>query len=179
MRPCLFLMILSIASNSLYAYSGFSVCNHGNETLSSVMCDGPSVLKQTQITGDMNIAGTLQADGISVTSMKVIGETRIANATVRGSVNVVGDLSASHVVFSKGIAIQSNNILLNHTTVDGLVIVTSPDKTPYVQIQCGSDVKGSVMFDGKAGVVQITGDSILRGKVVNGSTEFVKRDCSE
>jgi hypothetical protein len=111
--------------------------------------------------------------------MNVIGATQLANSEVRGSVKVVGDLNADNVNFKKGIAIESDKIMLNHSSVNGLVIVTSNQKTPYVQIQCGSDVKGPVMFDGKAGVVQVTGDSVLRGKIVNGSTEFVKRDCSE
>lgn len=171
------LFFLCLGMNAVHAYAGFGVCNHGKETLPSVICDGPTVLKQTQIKGDLKIAGTLQAEGISTTNMNIKGSAQITDAEVRGAVNVIGDLTADNVTFKKGIAVESDKIMLNHTTVNGLVIVTSKNTTPYVQVQCGSDIKGSVMFEGKPGVVQVTQDSVLRGKIVNGSTIFVKRDC--
>lgn len=175
-----FLLFVALTNiHAAYAYSGFGVCNHGKETVASVICNGPTVLKQTQITGDIDITGTLEAEGISVTAMTVMGSADLSASTVRGAVKVAGDLTADHVEFKKGVAVQSDKIMLNHSTVNGLLIITSEQKTPYVQLQCGTDVKGSVMFDGKAGVVQVTGDSIVRGKIVNGSTVFVKRDCSE
>jgi hypothetical protein len=172
-------MIFCMASfNLAHAYSGFGVCNHGKETLDSVLCNGPTVLKETMINGSMNITGTLHADGISVADMTILGAADISNSEVNGKVKVVGALNADHVKFKRGIAIESHNILLNHTVVNGTVIVTSKENTPYVQVQCSSVVKGSVFFDGKAGVVQVTGDSLVQGKIVNGSTEFVKRSCN-
>lgn len=176
------LLFISLLSGSMlaHAYSGFGVCNHGNETVDSVMCDGPAVLKQTTVKSNLNVTGTLHAEGISVAAgMTVLGATEISNSEVNGEVKISGDLSADHVQFKKGVAVDSSSVILNHTMVNGMLIVTSPDKTPYVQVQCSSGVKGSVMFDGKPGVVQVTGDSDVAGKIVNGSTEFVKRSCSQ
>jgi hypothetical protein len=176
------LLFIALSSGAMlaHAYSGMGVCNHGNETIDSVMCNGPAVLKQTTVKSNMNVTGALHAEGISVAAaMTVLGATEISDSEVDGQVKISGDLSADHVQFKKGVAVDSSNILLNHTSVNGMLIVTSPDKTPYVQVQCGSVVKGAVMFDGKPGVVQVTGDSEVAGKIINGSTEFVKRSCSQ
>jgi cytoskeletal protein CcmA (bactofilin family) len=161
----------------LFAYSGFGVCNHGKETLPSVICDGPAVLKQTTITGNMNVTGKLYAEGLSVSSMTVLGDAELSDSEVNGEVKIVGNLKANQVNFKKGVAVESDKILLNHSVVNGTLIITSAQATPYVQLQCSSAVKGAVFFDGKAGIVQVTGDSAVQGKIINGSTEFVKRSC--
>lgn len=169
--------VLTLINHPVFAYSGFGVCNHGKETLDSVMCDGPAVLKQTTVKGNMNVTGKLYAEGISVSSMTVLGDAELSNSEVNGQAKIVGNLKADHVSFKKGLAVESDTIFLSHSVVGGTLIITSNQSTPYVQVQCSSAVKGSVLFDGKAGVVQVTGDSVVQGKIINGSTEFVKRSC--
>jgi cytoskeletal protein CcmA (bactofilin family) len=162
----------------VYAITGLEVCNYGKEQVSSVVCNGPTIMKQTSVNGDINVTGSLQADMIFVKSVIVKGSTQLSDSQVSGSVNITGDLSADNVTFKQGIAVQSDNIILNRTKVNGLVTITSPDKIPYLQIQCGSEVTGSVLFDGKPGVVQITADdSVVRGKIINGSTMYVNKKC--
>lgn len=163
--------------NSAYAYTGFGVCNYGKETVATVICYGPTVLKQTTVSGNIKVTGSLQAEDISVNDILVEGNVDIKNSAVNGALNVTGSLMSDHVEYKKGIAVNSDQITLNNSKVNGLVTVTSTQKPPYLQVQCNSVVTGSVLFDGKAGVVQITGDSIVQGKVVNGSLEFVKRTC--
>lgn len=173
------LALLLTHSISVFAYSGFGVCNHGKETLANVTCDGPSVLKQTMVNGNIEIAGTLHAEGISASAITVLGGAELANANINGQAKIVGALNADNTVFKKGVAVESDQIILNHTVINGNLIVTSKDKTPYVQLQCSSVIKGFILFDGKAGILQVTGDSLAQGKIQNGSTEFVKRSCAE
>lgn len=166
-----------ILHNSALAYTGFGVCNYGKETIASVICYGPTVLKQTTVSGNIKVTGSLQAENISVQDIVVEGAVDIKNSQVTGSVNIVGSLMSDHVEYKKGVAVTSDKITLNHSTINGLMTVTSQQNSPYLQVQCSSVITGSVFFDGKAGVVQVTGDSIVKGKVVNGSLEFVKRTC--
>lgn len=178
MRHFLLVSFAMILINSAYAITGLNVCNYGKEDVSSVVCNGPTIMKQTTVNGDVNVTGSLQADMIFVKSVIVKGSTQLSNSRVSGSVNIVGDLDADNIAFAQGIAVQSDNIILNHTKVNGLVTITSPDKTPYLQIQCSSEVTGSILFDGKPGVVQITSDdSVIRGKIINGSTEYMTKKC--
>lgn len=167
-------ILLMVLTGPLYALTGFDVCNYGKLTIPFVNCNGPAILKETKVDGDINVTGSLQADSISVKSILVQGSTQISDSQVKGSVNITGDLSADHVLFSQGIAVTSTSAILNHSKVNGLVTMTSDNKNPYLQVLCGSVVTGSVLFDGKPGVVQVSGDSSVQGKIVNGSMEFVK-----
>lgn len=179
MRHFLLTSLAVILINPAYAITGFDVCNFGKEQVASVLCNGPTIMKQTTVDGDVKVTGSLQADTITAKSILVQGSTQISNSQISGSVNVTGDFNADHVIFKQGIAIQSDNIIINNTKVNGLVTITSPDKTPNLQIQCGSQISGAVMFDGKPGVVQITAnDSVIKGKIVNGSSVFVEKKCS-
>ncbi|MBX3708291.1 MAG: hypothetical protein KIT56_04425 [Gammaproteobacteria bacterium] len=178
MKIVIFLGVIAIFMNSAYAYTGFGVCNFGKETVSSVVCYGPTVMKQTTVNGDIKVTGSLQAENIFVRGMLIEGSTDLKVSQVSGAVKIVGSLYADRVEFKKGVAVESHNIILNNSKINGLMTITSEQKNPYLQLQCGSIITGSVLFDGKAGVVQITGDSLLQGKVINGSMEFVKRKCN-
>lgn len=179
MTRVLLACFIAFLYSPVFAYTGFGVCNYGKESISSVVCNGPTVLKETTINGDIKITGSLQADSISVKSIMVTGSTQLSWSQVSGTVKIVGALDADHVEFKQGIAVESDSINLDHTKINGLLTVTSSNSNPYVQVTCGSTITGSVFFDGKPGVVQVTGDSIVQGKVVNGSLEFVKRPCSQ
>lgn len=171
------LILAALISGAAYAYSGFDVCVFGKETLPSVICYGPTVMKQTIVTGNIRVAGSLQADNVSANNLMIDGPLNIKNSYIKGSVNVTGNFFADHVEFKQGLAIAADDIVLSNSKVNGLMTITSKENNPYLQVQCQSLITGSVLFDGKAGVVQVTGDSLVQGKVVNGSLEFVKRAC--
>jgi hypothetical protein len=177
MKKIIFSIITLTFLNSAHAYTGFGVCNYGKETVDSVICYGPTVLVQTTVTGNIKVTGSLQAENISVKNLVIEGSVDIKNSEVKGTVNIAGALMSDHVEYKKGVAVTSDKITLNNTRVNGLMTVTSKQNSPYLQVQCNSVITGAVLFDGKAGVVQITGDSLVQGKVVNGSLEFVKRTC--
>lgn len=172
------LISLFLFSCSANAYQTFGVCNYGKQTIDSVVCYGPTVMKSTIVTGDIKVTGSLQAEDLTAKNLLIQGSVDLKNSLIKGSTNAAGYLHADHVEFKQGIAVTSNDIFLNSVKVNGMVTVTSQDKSPYLQLQCGSTITGAVLFDGKAGVVQVTGDSLVQGKVVNGAMEFVKRDCS-
>jgi hypothetical protein len=169
--------IAMLLTNTLYAYTGFGVCNFGKEVVEAVICYSPAVLKQTTIKGDIKVTGSLKADSITARGMIIEGNVDIQNSQINGQVNVTGDFYANNVEFKKGVAVTGTDIVLNNSNVNSLMTITSTIKTPYLQVQCGSVISGSVLFSDKAGVVQITGDALVQGKVVNGSLEFVKRTC--
>ncbi len=167
-----------LMTSAAYAYTGLGECNYGKEVVPAVICYGPAVMKQTTVNGDIKVTGTLRAENITVHNMVIQGDVVLLNSAVTGTVNATGHVQADQVEFKKGVAIVGDNIILNNSKVNGLITITSSLNTPYLQLQCGSVVTGSVLFDGKAGVIQITGDSLVQGKIVNGSMEFVKRKCA-
>jgi hypothetical protein len=168
----------AVSSAVMAADKDTGVCVFGNETVDSVVCYGPTVMKQTIVKGDVKVVGTLRAENISARNIQVQGNAELRNSLISQSAKVVGSLSANNVEFKQGVAVESDSVSLNQTKVNGMVTITSPANTPYFQVQCNSVVTGAVLFDGKAGVIQITGDSLVQGRVSNGAMERVKRDCA-
>lgn len=168
-----FIFMISAA----HAYTGFGICNFGKETVSAVVCYGPAVLKDTTVTGDVKVAGPLRAANVTMGAMSITGTADIQDSTVGGLADVIGSLNANRVTFKKSLTVTSNSVVLSHTTVNGEVTISSKSSKPYLKMQCGSTITGALTFDGAEGVVQITDDSIIQGKIINGTIEFVKKSC--
>lgn len=171
------ILLTAFSASVAQAYVGFGVCNFGDQKVDSVVCYGPAVLKQTTIAGDLKVAGTLDAQHITVQGMSVEGAANISDSDVGGAVSISGDLNSNQVNFQKDLDVTGDNISLSHTTIRGSMTVHSKSKSPYVVMQCGTVIRGTVVFADKAGVIQITGDSIVAGKIKNGSMEFIKASC--
>ena len=171
------ILIAALTLHAAHAYVGFGVCNFGDQTVDSVVCYGPAVLKKTTITGDLKVAGALDAQHITVQGMDVAGAAKISDSDVAGPVSIAGNLTSTQVNFQKDLDVSGDNISLSHTNIKGSMTVHSKDNSPYVVMQCGTVIRGTVVFADKAGVIQITGDSIVVGKIKNGSMEFIKASC--
>lgn len=171
------LLTALLAATTAEAYVGFGVCNFGDQKVDSVICYGPAVLKQTSIAGDLKVAGTLDAQRITTQAMSVEGAAKVSDSDIAGNASVTGNLTATKVNFQKDLSVTGNNIFFSNTSIKGTVTVNSSNSAPYVVMQCGTIIRGAVIFAGKAGVVQITGDSIVAGKIKNGAMEFIKATC--
>lgn len=176
MKRLLMMLTLAIA-NQAFAYTGFGICNFGKETVPSVVCYGPAVLKDTTVSADLKVSGQLTAVNISAGSLAINGATDIQNSKVTGAVEIIGNLNASNVNFQQGVLVTATTILLHNVKVKGDVVVTSTSDTPYITLECGTIISGIVKFIGRAGVIKITGDSAIQGKITNGSMIFEKRKC--
>jgi hypothetical protein len=167
-----------VAASSANAYTGFGMCNFGRETISNIVCYGPVILKDTTVSGNMKVAGSLKADNATIGSITVDGTVSIESSRVKGSTNIVGTLSASGVEFMKDVSIVSDTVTLNNSKLDGSLKVTSEQTKPKLVLECGTIIAGNVTFDSKSGVVSMTGDAAVQGKIINGSQEFIQKKCS-
>lgn len=172
------LLVLYIAFMSIAcADSSFGMCNFGKQTVSEVVCDGPALLKGTTVSGDVKVAGAMRASNVTMRALKIAGSTELDNATVNGTVDVTGKFQANGVDFKQALNLTTDQVLLDNSTVQGSVTITSSSTKPYLKLQCNSTVTGSVTFNGMAGVAQVTEDSIIQGKIINGTMEFVQKQC--
>lgn len=177
MRLCFALLLELLFAQGAFAYTGFSICNYGKETVPTVICYGPAVLKGTTVSGDLKVAGQLTAVNISAGSLSITGDADIQNSKISGTVEATGRFSATNVTFQKGLTLTSSYVLLHKTNVKGDVIISSSSDTPHLVMECGTLVTGVVKFIGKAGIIEITDDSIIQGKIGNGSMIFEKKKC--
>jgi hypothetical protein len=178
MKKGLYAMFATLCMvSTVHAYTGFGICNFGTESVPAVICYGPAVLKGTTVAGDLKVAGPLTAENVSAGSLTITGAIDMQNSKVTGAVEVTGNLNANNVDFGKDLHLTSDNVVLHHARVKGSVLINSSSGTPYLVMECGTVIKGDVKFIGKAGIVQITDDSIMQGKLKNGSMEFIKKTC--
>jgi len=171
-------VVAMCVTSSAGAYTGFGVCNFGKQTVSDVICYGPVILKDTTISGDMKVAGSVKAAGVTIGSMTVAGSVTMESSRVNGVVNIVGSLNTNGVEFVKDLMITSSMVTLTNTKLDGSIKITSEQVKPTLVMQCGTVITGNVTFDSKAGLVQMTDDSSVQGKIVNGTQEFLQKKCS-
>jgi len=165
------------SSTAISAEKDSGVCVFGNETVDSVVCYGPTVMKQTIVKGDIKVVGTLRAENISARNLQVQGAVELRNTLISQTTKITGTLTATNVEFKQGIAVESDSVILINTKVNGMVTITSPIHNPYLQVQCGTVITGAVLFDGKAGVIQQTGGTLI-GNISNGSKERIERQCA-
>lgn len=166
-----------MALTNVYAYTGYSVCNYGKQTVASVNCEGPAVLIDTTVMAGVTVVGPFRATNVSMGTLTITGDTDMDSCKVAGPATITGSLDAKKVSFKKGLEITSDNISLHHTTVKGNLTIHSANTNPTLTMECGSSVSGIVVFDGKAGIIRITDDSIVQGKITNGSMIFTKQSC--
>lgn len=178
LKQCIGICFFFCVSVSAYAEAGFGICDFGKVTLPSIICNGPGFLKETTVKGDIKITGSVEAHNITASSIIVNGSVTIYDSKVGGVMEVVGNLNSTNVAYKQGLVITGEHVLLNHSTVAGEVNIESSTKKPQLKMICGSIVAGSVTFVGLEGVVQVTGDSRVQGKIMNGTIEFIDDKCS-
>jgi len=170
--------LLGLMNGYAYAYTGFDICNYGNEKVAVVICYGPAVLKDTTVEGDLKVAGPLKASNISAGAMHVAGSANMLGSKVTGPAEVSGPLYAEKVTFEKDLNVSANTVTLHATMVKGSMVISSQATKPYLKMECGSVISGTVTFDGMEGIVQVTDDSMVQGKIINGTMEFIRKKCS-
>lgn len=169
--------IFLMGSHCVFAYTGAGVCQLGKETTDKVICYGPTVLKDTTVTGEVKIAGPLKASGVTMDNMTVVGSAELDNCVVKGIVSMAGSFQATNVRFEKGVEVKAAYLRLNHSRIKGNLVMQSDNKKPMLSLECGTMIDGDLIFIGKAGTVQITDDSLIKGTLKNGDMEFIKSHC--
>lgn len=162
-----------------FAYEAYGICNHGKENLSTVVCYGPTVLKETTVAGEIKVTGPLRAYDVTSGGVNVVGSVSLEKSMVKGRVVIVGPFSAQQTDFVGDMDMTSNEAVLSQTKVRGSIVLHSSQTEPHLKLQCGTIVTGSVTFADKPGIVEVTDDSIVQGKVVNGDIAFVKMQCPQ
>lgn len=172
--------IFSISS-ATFAFNPYGVCLLNKETVDKMICHGPAVLKDATIKGDVKVSGALTGTNINAKGVMIGGGATLKDCTINGLADINGNLDASRVDFEQNLLVTAGDIRLSDSSVKGSIVVDMDNEhSPRVYLECGSIVSDNVEFKGKkAGLVQVTDDSSVKGKVVNGTMEFVRKICDK
>jgi hypothetical protein len=171
-----------------------TTCEFKNEKSSEILCVGPAKLAQTIVAGAVNVAGSIDASETEMQIMQVAGDANLTSSRVKSNVMVSGNLNANHGQFEGDVSITAEKVVLKDSSVKGSITIKSPEKTPddtndkpkkpiatqkgsVLELQCGTEVAGSVTFIGKQpGLIKKSEDSVINGKITNGTVEVVAND---
>jgi hypothetical protein len=170
-------LLAILLTSTVYAHTSFGICNYSKENVSYVICYGPAVLNSTTVSNDVKVAGTLDADKTSAGTVTIEGSAYLRDSTIRGPLNIEGKLTAYGVKFQDNIFVSSAKVLLSRSIVSGSIIITSKSANPNLILQCHTTIANSVVFNGSKGLVQISDDSVVQGKIVNATMEFINKKC--
>lgn len=164
--PFIFTIILFF--NNICTAMPKNPCGYAKEAIKNLTCYGPTTLKDTTITGQAIIAGDLKASNAILNSLQMTGAAEFNSTQILGEAFIAGWLTASHSAFKNKLNVTADKVTLNASTIEGDVVMTAGEKAPILELSCYSHVEGSVKFVGKSGVVYLSKNSIVHGKIVNG-----------
>lgn len=101
------------------------------------------------------------------------GVANVSHSSVKGNVEVTGAINAKHGNFAGDLSIASDNAVLSASSVKGSITMKAKNKNPVLELYCGTTVLGDITFKNYAGIIKKSADSIIKGKVINGSIETV------
>jgi hypothetical protein len=148
-------------------------------TIGSMDIAGMAELDASTVQGKASVAGMLKAHKSILKVVQVAGGADLKKTTIKGDAKIAGSLLAVDSRFERNVDVYSDSIRLKSSEVKGDLLVKSKHEKPVVTLVCGSHVGGSITFSDVAGVVKVSPNSSVSGKINNGITEVVKNNCDE
>jgi|GEM_PF-2511557 len=166
--------------------------------LKNLAAAGKTDLDNTIVENDAKIAGKLTAHGSTFNGdvflaakasfsnsklnkqLNTTGKTELINSRVRGKTKSAGVLVAKRSIFDSSVKLAGDNAIFSNTQLNSDLIVESKDKTPTIEMICGSTVKGQISFEGEPGIVKTEQTSKAKFKIKNGRLEKITEvTCSD
>lgn len=173
---CSLMLISSIANATVTSPLDrpSSNCRFGDQEVDHVICYGSTTFSDTAVDGGTFVSGSLALKNATLDNMEIAGNAKMDGAFVNGNTDVLGPLNAKFCNFEGNVLINSDKSTLKECAVNGSLTMESKDKSPILELQCGTKISGNLTFKGKPGIVKKSKDSTLKGHVVNGKIEIVK-----
>lgn len=107
--------------------------------------------------------------------VQVSGVAHMHHALVNSNSSVKGPLDADHSNFNGNLTITGDKAVLSASNVKGQVTIISKKKAT-LELRCGSNIAGTIVFQGSVGVVKKTASSNISGNVTNGTIELISSE---
>lgn len=165
--------VLVIFSAS-YAETIYGPCNFSNRAFDDLTCMGPANLNNVTVKDELKVMGLLNAKKSDFNDLDVKGVANITKTTITGNVTVYGPLDMSETIVKDDVVAATTVVNLSRVTLMGNLTVQSDMQQPVVNIS-KSQITKNLVFSKKAGLVNISTDSKISGKIKNGSKQVAKK----
>ncbi len=146
---------------------------YGQEKLESLKSTGKVTLNGTQVSGPVEVSGSLSAQDAKMGPLNVNGHAYLENSKISGPSNIVGFFSADKCSFDGDLNVKAHKITLRDTTCGNITMqkVMWPFSSQVVELVGKTVCKGNITFESGKGRVYIRDQSNFKGTVIGGNQE--------
>lgn len=137
--------------------------------MGNLQVNGSTQLSQTTVMGESKINGRFTATDSSLNTLKVNGAVSLRQTQVKGVSHINGSLTAVGSHLSKEMTIKSQSITLDSTTAQDIIVKQESDDSPQkVILKNHTKINGFISFEQGNGIVYLSKDSSMTGKIRGG-----------
>ena len=165
MIGCSMLSACAMADSVCQKAAGVMICQAGEvDTISSA---GVVKANGTHVKKKVTIKGQAIFNRAELNDMRVLGELCLRDSLVKGQGKIYGFLNTQGSKFQKTIEVIGDNLRADSCEFED-IIMEAYGQTAAINLGNKTVVKGNVVFKGSPGLVTLTGQSKILGKIING-----------
>lgn len=165
------LLILMFAPFAmLHAWPGKK--SYGKETVQSLDIVGSVSLEGTIVKKLAKVVGSLTAQGAQIEQLDAVGNISLTDTTINKRSSLVGKVNFYDCNVKQDLSICSDNIFISGSHVSTIYVPllnTGYEGTQTLQLSNGTVVEGSVIFEGKNGMLVLEPGSRVLGSIEGAS----------
>lgn len=146
----------------------YGLLSASNQTFSNITLHGPANVEKCMFLGATTLMGMLTASDSVFEELAMSGVCELKNTIISGILSLKGLLRAENSTFNT-IEASTTALTLKNSVVENIIIQASEVTPQYVYLKNNSCVHGNVIFKGGDGIVMVTPDSKVHGKIIGGT----------
>lgn len=149
---------------------------YGKECLNSIQSNGTVTLAGTEVSGLVQVNGSLKAKNSKINSIQVNGEADLRYCKITDTTIINGSLTAEDTTFENSLSVASQKTVLKMCTIDSLSIreVNGYKGKQIVDLRSGTKVRGSIVVESGNGEIWISPHSKISENQVSGAKIYRK-----
>lgn len=154
------------SSGHTYGYQEYE-----KKLVDSIQTNGAVFLKETKVTGIVNINGSLSAEESAINCLQVNGQVVLNNCLIQQTAIVNGSLDAQNTQFQNELSVASQKIVLRMCSVESLTIreVSGFSDMQIIDLRSGTTVTGPIVVESGKGQILISSNSKISESQVTGA----------
>ena len=160
------LIVLSFSYGDCFEWGGSMYCNGGVKA--QINTNGNVTLDKIQVIGDTTIRGQLFATGVQFSSLNIYGNAILKETFVGKQAKILGFLQARKSEFKEIITIFANNAKFTACRLQSIIVTNSQLTEHKIELLEGSVVLGNIEFKSGDGIVYLSENAQIHGKVLGG-----------
>lgn len=140
-----------------------------NVNFNNINIIGDSDISNSTISGHSQFIGDFQGKSVKFgEATKIVGDLNCDDCQFNAAMTLVGDLQTNNSTFEGLVSLSTYTSHFKHSTLNELIVKKqSRDVDQIIYLDEGSSVM-NITFDSNRGIVELSGGSVLKGKVSGG-----------